>query len=135
MIDGQLEVWFVEPAGMVDVHKGGYFAAEQARFLTGDASAVLERLARERKERATFVHVWSTVTSYDPFTRKSIIDWGLRWGRDRVEHIWVVLGPKTPAMVRMACQLGSMAMNVAGIRITVSDDIGDVKAPLIRAAL
>src|SRR5262245_37557149 len=108
--DGQLEVWLIEPSGMVDVHRGGHFAAEQAAFIIAEASAAVEKLAAARGTRATFVHDWSRVRSYDLRTRTSLIEWGLKWGRDRVDNIWIVLAADTPTLVRMAVQLGVMAM-------------------------
>jgi hypothetical protein len=131
--DGKLAVWFVEPLGIVDVHEGGHFSDEQARFLAVDAGGILSDLARRSGTKASFIHDWSRVSTYDMATRRRIIEWGLSWGPRRVEKIWVVLGPATPTIVRMACSLGAMAMNVARIPIEVSDDDASARShPRVR---
>ncbi|HEY1100293.1 MAG TPA: hypothetical protein VGF99_15250 [Myxococcota bacterium] len=128
--DGRLLVWFVEPLGIVDVHLGGNFTAAQARFLTVDAQAVLERLAAARQEKASFVHLWGDVERYDGEARTQIIQWGLGWGPSRVHQIWVVLGPRTPAIMRMACSMGKMAMTVARIHLEITEDVEVVRQRL-----
>lgn len=126
--DGKLLVWFVEPLGIVNLHLGGNFAESQARFLTVDVQAVLERLAAARGEKASFVHLWGDVERYDGASRSQIIQWGLGWGPSRVHQIWVVLGPKTPTIMRMACSMGKMAMTMAGIHLEICEDVELVRA-------
>ncbi len=124
-------VWFVEPFGMLtqsgEVRQA---SVEFARFLAGDATEAL--LARQRgakhPARLLFLHDWTRFIGYHSAARKVLIEWGVAM-RSVTERVVVAASPSA-RVVRMAVAVGSVALQVAGVRLDVVNDLGPVLARL-----
>ena len=134
--DGVLSIWLVEPLWLISLHRGGPMTVEQARFLSlGDGDRLLEKLARERGVKPWFAHHWAECDGYDVDARPVLMDGGKKWGKLGARGTWIVLGPKTPTLVRMACSIGA----VVGSLMTAGDSFADASvtevAELVREAV
>jgi hypothetical protein len=110
-----IDSWFIEPPGMLCVHRMTRFEPTHASEVAGVFQRMLARFPRTKG----FVHVhdFSKIGGYTSAGRVAITRLGLEYYRQgSVLHVYVVM-PPTRSIIRMGIQTAVMSLRVSGIKI------------------
>lgn len=128
-------VWFTQPPGMVDSLGATHMDHKAVAWLTTTATDAMWARYGRPAPPIVFVHHWANARSYDLAARARLVTWGLTMGPKAIHSINIVLGPHSPAMVRMACSAGTVPFALAGITMGVEENLAATVSRLgLRAA-
>ncbi len=119
-----LRLWLTEPLGMAtQFAPNAHLSVALARLVTGPVNDALLALHRRDPRPMRFAHDWRTVASYESEARQILTEWALGLGPARVARVDILLGPRTPSIVRMGTTVGQAALAVAGLTMRVHYDV------------
>lgn len=117
-------IWFTAPLGIVtQVGEATQVGDDLATFLATRGQEGLDR-RRRGDERFLYLHDWRRLDKYTGSARKIMTDWAMDV-RDRSERIVIALRPEAK-IVRMGVSVATMALQVAGFRVEVVDNLNPV---------
>jgi hypothetical protein len=127
---GQFCAWLTSPVGVVTrLRPGVRLTLAMADFLTGVIEPAIEaERARTGRQAAVYVHDWGEAGGHDASTRPVLVAWGMGLGRARVAEIAFVAGATLPRVSRMAMEVASVSLSLAGIPTRLHKTCADAVA-------
>lgn len=122
--------WLTSPVGVVTrLRPGVRLTLAMAEYLTSVVEAAIEAERRRTGTlAAVYLHDWGEAGGHDASTRPALVAWGMGLGRARVAEIAFVAGASLPRVSRMAMEVASVSLSLAGIPTRLHKTCADAVA-------
>jgi hypothetical protein len=119
--DGSLDVWFTDPPGLLVVMRlGARLTVSSAEWLATHVYRAMD--ARYPGKPFYFFHDWGAALGYETAARTRMNKWAAAVGRDRINHVGLIVSPQAPTLVRMGASMATLAMSLLGVSARVYDN-------------
>lgn len=125
-----VRAWFFDdPPTVVDQVTAADMSVAIATFLSKRLYDEVVRRHGAAGRKVRFIHDWRAVSTYDAAARDQLIEWG-RQSKALTAEAIIALGDDISPFLRIATSTGVSLLRATGTKISITEDLGGVIAPL-----